>query len=258
METLKKELPLDRLVGGYSYTSIFRKIGFIGDSLSSGEFETISADGKRDYHDMYEYSWGQFIARRNGLEAYNFSRGGMTAKWFMESYAEENGFFNKDLACQAYVIALAENDLVCQNMKIGSIDDVNTDDYTKNKKTYAGYYAQIISKYKEISPDAKFFLVSLPNVLRDDGFKQKAEGMLSLLNDFCGIFSNTYVIDLYNNGVCYNELFKHNYYLNGHLNPMGYIYTAEIIDSYIDYIIRQNPDDFREVGFINSGINYKR
>ena len=62
------EKPLDKLVEGYSRTSIFRTIGFIGDSLSSGEFETRDSDGKAHYHDLYDYSWGQFIARMRSLE----------------------------------------------------------------------------------------------------------------------------------------------------------------------------------------------
>ena len=44
----------------------------------------------------------------------------------------------------------------------------------------------------------------------------------------------------------------------GHMNPMGYIYTAELIDSYIDYIIRNNPKDFNTVGFIGTDIKYKQ
>lgn len=76
----EKEKPLDKLVDGYSHTSVFRRIAFVGDSLSSGEFETRDENNKPGYHDLYEYSWGQYIARKNGLKAYNFSRGGMTAK----------------------------------------------------------------------------------------------------------------------------------------------------------------------------------
>ena len=53
------EKPLDRLVEGYSYTSIFRTIAFIGDSLSSGEFETRDEQGNKGYHDMFEYSWAE-------------------------------------------------------------------------------------------------------------------------------------------------------------------------------------------------------
>ena len=117
----ENEKPLDRLVDGYGYTSIFRKIAFIGDSLSSGEFETRDENGNPGYHDLYEYSWGQYIARKNGLTAYNFSRGGMTAVEYLDSFAENNGFWNRDKACQAYVIALGVNDILNCNMDIGSI-----------------------------------------------------------------------------------------------------------------------------------------
>ena len=106
------EKPLDRLVDGYSFTSIFRKIAFVGDSMSSGEFEQCDKDGNKQYFDMFEYSWGQHIARKNGLTAYNFSRGGMTAKEYINSFAESMGYWNKDLAAQGYIIALGVNDIL--------------------------------------------------------------------------------------------------------------------------------------------------
>ena len=62
----ENEKPLDRLVNGYSNTAIFRTIGFVGDSMSSGEFESRNDKGEPGYHDMFEYSWGQFIARQTG------------------------------------------------------------------------------------------------------------------------------------------------------------------------------------------------
>ena len=92
----ENEQPLDKLVEGYSRTSVFRKIAFVGDSLSSGEFETCDKEGKKRYHDLFEYSWGQYIARRNGLTAYNFSKGGMTTKQYVESFAEQRGFWDTD------------------------------------------------------------------------------------------------------------------------------------------------------------------
>ena len=49
------EKPLTNLVGGYSNTAIFRTVAFIGDSLSSGEFQTLRPDGSYGYHDLYEY-----------------------------------------------------------------------------------------------------------------------------------------------------------------------------------------------------------
>ena len=37
-------------------------VAFIGDSLSSGEFETVNDDGSHGYHDMFEYSWAEETA----------------------------------------------------------------------------------------------------------------------------------------------------------------------------------------------------
>lgn len=37
----------------------------------------------------------------------------------------------------------------------------------------------------------------------------------------------------------------------------GYLYTAKIISSYIDYIIRNNPNDFKTVGLINTALQNK-
>ena len=42
-------------------------------------------------------------------------------------------------------------------MEMGSIDDIGKKDYRNNKPTLVGYCAQIIARYKEIVPDAKFF-----------------------------------------------------------------------------------------------------
>jgi hypothetical protein len=243
-----KEKPLENFVGAYSNTAIFRTMAFIGDSLSSGEFETIDAAGNRGYHDLYEYSWGQYIARKNGLVAYNFSRGGMTAKWYLDSFAEEKGFWDKDKACQACVIALGVNDIYNQNIKIGEAKDITATKFSE-ERPFISYYAEIVRKYKEISPDAKFFFVTFPNE-GDAKDKNKTKGMINALYALAEHFDNSYVIDLYEYGPLYDAEFKSKYFLHGHMNPMGYILTANLIDSYIDYIIRKNPDDFCRVPFI--------
>ena len=80
--------------------------------------------------------------------------------------------------------------------------------------------------------------------------KKHAEALYELAE----YFDNSYVIDLYRYGPRYDEEYRENYNLYYHLNPMGYILTAKMIDSYIDYIIRANPDDFRRVPFIGKGV----
>ena len=252
----ENEKPLDRLVDGYSHTSVFRTVGFIGDSLSSGEFETMDPTGKRGYHDLYEYSWGQYIAKKNGLKAYNFSRGGMTAKEYMESFAEERGFWDPQKACQCYVIALGVNDIVNRGMEIGSLEDIDSDDYRKNKPTFLGYYAAIVARYKEISPDAKFFFVGFPRQTENQHTERKLQTN-EQLRKLAAYFENAWFIDLYTYGPYYDRRFDEHFRLHGHLNPSGYILTAQLIDSYIDYIVRHNPEDFKHAGFINSGIQYK-
>ena len=249
----ENEKPLDRLVEGYSNTSIFRTIAFVGDSLSSGEFETIDENGKKSFYDLFEYSWGQYIAKKNGLKAYNFSRGGMTAKEYIESFAEQKGFWDKDKACQCYVIALGVNDIVNRKMEIGSIDDIDVNDYKNNKPTFLGYYAAIIQRYKEISPDAKFFFLNFP---RTPSYADTGAVVSDAIYSLADFFDNSYVIDLYKYAPVYDGRFRKNFFLNGHMNPSGYIFTAKIVDSYIDYIIRHNPEDFKFAGLIGTGIKY--
>ena len=90
------EKPLDNLVSDGGFVGIFRSIACVGDSLSSGELESMTPDGQRGYHDIYDISWGQYIARMAGTKVYNFSRGGMTAIEYMQSFAEANDYWNPD------------------------------------------------------------------------------------------------------------------------------------------------------------------
>ena len=248
------EKPLENMVGAYSNTAIFRTIAFIGDSLSSGEFETVDENGERGYHDLYDYSWGQFIARKNGSKAYNFSRGGMTAKWYIESFADENNLFDKAKACQAYVIALGVNDVYNLHMAIGTAEDITATQFI-GERPFISYYAEIVRRYKEISPDAKFFFVTFPNE-GERADKNLTKGVIDVLYALTEHFDNSYVINLYEYGPVYDDEFREKYFLHGHMNPMGYILTAQLIDSYIDYIIRTNPTDFNNVGFIGTDIKY--
>ena len=244
----ENEKPLEKLVGAYSNTSIFRTIACVGDSLSSGEFELHNENGDRYLQGMLDYSWGQFLARKIGSEVYNFSRGGMTAGDYVDFFAEEKGFWDKEKACQAYIIALGRNDLIGRKQELGSIEDVY-DDYTKNKNTFAGNYGKIISRYKEISPNAKFFFVTFAKECVPE-IGELSERMVRLMYDFAERFDNSYVIDLYNYAPVYDEKFKEKYFMHNHMNPMGYVLTARFVDSYIDYIIRHNTKDFEEVGYI--------
>ena len=254
MSVGENEKPLDRIVTDGGFCGIFRTIGCIGDSLSSGEFESTKADGSRGYHDFYEYSWGQFIGRSCGSKVYNFSRGGMTAEYFLKEYAEYCGAWSEEKKCQAYIIALGVNDIINQRKELGSIKDINKDDYTKNAQTFAGHYATIIQKIKKLQPRAKIFLVATPSH-KDDRDVDRKE-LRDLLEDFTKIFNRTYLIDLFSYAPANAEEYCKNFWF-GHLTPTGYILTARMIESYIDYIIRKNPKDFNQVGFIGTDLYFE-
>ncbi len=245
----ENEKPLDRLVTDGGFVGIFRTIACIGDSLASGEFELVEEKtGEKMYLDRYDYSWGQFLGRMAGSKVYNFSRGGMTAKEYVDSFANRQGFWNPALRADAYIMALGVNDLCNRKWEVGELSDVCLDDYTKNADTFTGYYASIIQRYRTIAPDAPFFLINFPKGRAMD-IPEVVDKFSKMLDAFCEMFPNTYLIDLRTYGVEhagdeYNRFFK----LNGHLNAAGYMLSAKMICSYIDYIIRHNLEKFKTVG----------
>ncbi len=243
------EQPLDSFVTGISNTAVFRTIGFIGDSLSSGEFESRDSEGKAGYHDLFEYSWGQYIARKNGLKAYNFSKGGMTASEYIKTFADKMLYWERARDCQCFVIALGVNDILNRGDELGSLSDIGDD----SKETFAYYYSAIIEKLKAIQPRAKFFFVTMPRSESVDS-NAKKEKHAELLHAFAAHYDNCYVVDLFRYAPVYDAAFKEKFYLYGHMNASGYILTANMVDSYIDYIVRHNPDDFRRVAYIGTDL----
>lgn len=250
----QNEKPLENLAVNGGYTSIFRRIGVVGDSLSSGEFESLDENGNKGYHDYFEYSWGQYLARMCGSKCYNFSRGGMTAKEYCESFADNMRFWDPQFACQCYIIALGVNDIHNMGMEIGSTEDICSEDCSKNAETFIGYYAQIIQRLKKIQPKAKFFLMTIPSEKgrRDEAKNIAHRDSIYAMADY---FDNTYVVDLYEYAPVYDEEFKKKFFLGGHMNPMGYVFTAHMVASYIDWIIRNNFEDFKEVAFIGTDLH---
>ncbi len=247
--------PLQRIPDDGGYAAIFRTIGCVGDSLSSGELVSLDKDRNIGYHDLYEYSWGQFIARATGCKAYNFSMGGMTARAYMQGFAEDRGFWDKEKACQAYIIALGVNDIaeaLRDNVSLGSLSDIS-DDRAKNAHSFTGYYAAIVQRLKEISPDAKFFFMTMPKSDVYEGRQlEMEERHAEIMYELAGYFTNSYVIDLRRYGPVYDEYFRDKFYMTGHLTVAGYLYTAKVVMAYIDFIVRHNMSDFRKSGFIGT------
>lgn len=252
------ERPLDRMVNDGGFCGIFRTIGCIGDSLASGEFESLDEQGNRGYHDLYDYSWGQYLARMCGSRAINFSRGGMTAKEFWSSFGETCGCWKAENVCQAYIIALGVNDQ--KGIATGSAADIDIEHPENCKDTFAGYLGRIIMRLKSMQPKARFFLVTRPNEVTDAERSTHIVNHRRLMYELAELFDYTYVIDLKEYGPVYDGEFKKNFFLGGHMSATGYLLTARMFASYIDYIIRHNPEDFTQIGFVGTdfhNVNYK-
>ena len=246
---IENEKPLDNLAVNGGMCGIFRTIGCVGDSLSSGEFESFSEEGIVGWHDFYEYSWGQFMARDIGTKVYNFSRGGMTAKAFMESFGAQCGAW--DNPCQAYILALGVNDIsavIRGDIELGTSEDIGN----PPNDSFAGAYTNIILTLKRHQPKAKFFLMTLPQSNNDEVRSKLEERHAEIMYEIAEKYQNCYVLDFRKYAPVYDEKFKEAFYLAGHLNPMGYRLTATMVESYIDYIIRHNPEDFKQVGFVGT------
>lgn len=251
----ESEKPLEGFVTDGGLVGIFRTVGFIGDSLSSGEFQSRDTEDRPGYHDMYEYSWGQYIAREAGLTAYNFSKGGMTAKVFIDSFGASKGFYDPDKKCQAYVIAMGVNDItraVKGEIPFGEVSDFNKDEPEKSADTSIAYYGRIISEIKRIQPKARIFLLTLPREKTSADRAPYAKKHREALFEFAKMFEFTYVMDIEEYGPEYDSEFRKYFFMDGHMNAAGYMFTAKIVMSYMDYIIRHNMDDFMQVPFIGT------
>ena len=249
----EQEQPLDHIVTNGGFCGIFRTVVCIGDSLSSGEFES-RKDGQVGYHDYYEYSWGQFMARDAGLTVYNFSRGGLRANSFLE-IADGKGWYDEEKKARAYIIALGVNDIngvIRGELEFGTVADIDPADEKNNKQTFAGYYGSIITKYKKMQPKAKFFLVTCPREPGRPEIQAMYDKHAALLYEIAALFEGCYVLDLRRYAPVYDAEFHRYFYLGGHLNASGYRLTALMVESYIDYIIRHNPEDFKQIGFVGT------
>lgn len=248
--------PLANVSQNPGLCSIFHYWGFIGDSLCSGEFEYTREDGKTGYWDCYEYSWGMRMCDLMGVKGEVYSKGGETAKGWIEHFWDSADNAQKVCAKgnpkQAYIIALGVND---SNPKrtdgyaLGSFEtDICLGDYNQNAKTFIGSYAGIIQRLKEQQPEVKIFLVTMPRKgERYDPYNTAIREMATLFDDIWLLDLERYASDYYAspefNALYYPEG-------HGHLNPAGYEYTAWEFMTYIDWIIRHDPIPFKEVGFM--------
>ena len=240
------ELPLERIITDGGFSRIFRTIGVVGDSLSSGAMTYNIADeeAKQKNATMYEYSWIQYMARYCGSTAYNFSYSGMsTDSFFNAEWCKPalDMLTDGEHLCQAYFIALGHNDYN-QHLAIGSLNDVDLENWNNNANTYIGNYARIISTIKNIQPTAKVFPILMKNEKKFNEYNDAIRQVITLFPE------NTYLLEM----DIYAEECQPWEVTLGHGNAIGYLNYSYQISSYVDWYIRHYPEEFAYIQFIGT------
>ena len=213
------EQPLDIIKETCGFAGIFKQIGVIGDSLASGEFESHDENGSIVYTDMYEYSWPAVLERITGTKYNNYSRGGMTAREYMQSWADANGFWQWN---QAYIIALGNNDSFVFGHPLGSVKDVNAECPQDNADTFFGNMGQIVCKLKRSSQMRVFCRYSATS---RDACDKDIRYIASELAKLCDMFDFTYLLDMTAHAPVYDAEMRKSFGLGFHPNRWGTMLT---------------------------------
>lgn len=120
------------------------------------------------------------------------------------------------------------------------------------------YYAFIVRMIKSKQPDAKIFLMTIPysSTLPEERIKREDE-LSEAIRKFAEKTKNTYVLDFRKYAPVFDEKFNDTFFIGGHMTPAGYLLMAKFTMSYIDYIIRNNHEDFNQAGFIGTPLSYR-
>ena len=246
----EEDNPLFNLGKTNIMTSIFIKYGIIGDSLSSGAQDL---EGGRNAIDMPQYSWASFLEKSTGCETVRLCRGGLQLKNWHASF--ESKARQEENKCSAYIIMLGHNDA---STSLGTIADVNLSNLSNSKDTTQfGMYGRLIGTLRDISPKCKIFCVTYPIYYVEN------YGTNNIARTFANTIPNCYCIDLWqvdkNRKTVTNTSFAtpNPYFSKLHGTVLGYKHWGDIINSYIDYIIRNNLNDFTDVGYINTDYTFE-
>lgn len=150
---------------------------------------------------------------------------------------------------------MGTNDVI----KLGSFTgdattDIDTANYNNNANTSVGSYAKIIQMIKEMQLNAKIFCVTIPKTRNTQADRDIANPKIKAVAEMFGC----YVIDLETYAEQNSDGKFAKYYKNdSHNNALGYNLRARQYIAYIDWIIENNLDDFRNVQFIGTDYDWQ-
>jgi lysophospholipase L1-like esterase len=211
--------------------SIFQKFGVIGDSFASGSLHHPDDGGWTGNYDM---SWPQILARQTGSQAVNFTKGGLSTKTWLENTTWGLAKLLATEAQQLYIIALGINDstqIGAGTLSLGTIADVDTEDYTQNPNTFYGNYGRIIGNILAHAPYAKIACLSVAR-LNERGMDTHIKAIADKYGlPFIDLTSDPY----FTSTVYYGSI------ISNHPLTYGYAGMAKAIERLICLDVIENP-----------------
>ena len=248
LSILQSDSLREKINDGFAFpysVKIFRRVGCIGDSYTSGH---IQLSGGEVVANNPDYAWPHYMENLTGNKWDNFGASGSTAKWWVSVadsrlYTQVKAEGNK---CQGYVIGLMINDQGDWSQyatPVGTIADIAT-----NADTYYAYYYKLIQEVVSVNPSAKIFCNTCPKYADDYSYNQAVRDVV----DYCRKKGqNVYLCDLasakYNNDRFFNNPILQKDFVNGHQTAIGYEYMAECLLRVFSDVINENISDFQNV-----------
>lgn len=215
---------------------LFETFGVIGDSYSTGVITLDSYTGQ----EHRSISWGQIMARKNGILCTNFGYGGLTTRtWLTNQYGAP--LLQSESAKKLYILALGINDnAILGTDYLGSLSDIKTSDYTLNADTFYGNYGRIIAMIKEKAPNAKIVI----STLAPSAPGRNVEVYNEAITAIAAFFSIPLLVqgeDFYFTSSLYTDNIRYN-----HPTATGYAHMAAAFERMICKAINYNQEYFSD------------
>ena len=139
----------------YSCVNMFDRIGGVGDSYTAGYAK--GSDGS--YNTNQDHTYIGVMAKRAGINYAIYAKAGATTRSYITEKLSE---LLADATCDFYMLALGINDVGLGTSYIGTIADIDDNDYTQNADSFFGNYGKIIAQIKAHAPKALFCIVRIP------------------------------------------------------------------------------------------------
>lgn len=226
----------DRVINTFDIT-MFNNIGFIGDSYTEGYAQNSQGVMKNDIKHTYPY----IMCNKYGIDYTNFGVSGANTRTYITNSRGLPTVLNEN-AKDCYFMALGINDYTLiynDRTYLGSISDIDDNDYTQNADTFYGNYGKIIQQVLQHAPNSKICMIGFL-INKNDNIQINIHNAIKeIAEHFNIVFLDTMKDDFFLNSYLVNNL------QDGHPTYMGYTGLAKAIERMFSQAVADNLTYFK-------------